>query len=492
MRTNRAILLPVCSLLTVLAAPAIAPGELCNDCQGKMLIMSVGTCQQCGAQTSSGAKTLCPACSDKLAKCEVCGMKLGAGDGGAAPEEAVKDARDVAHDRPAADSEPSPKRGSTDPEGLPISAELRALQSTYAIDPDRVQAVEDMLAKQAKAKEEGGRRLQRHRPPKPAPVAMELVLTNTGKKPITINVGGDATQLNLNLTGPKVHTAGYTMMRTMEFRTGKDVTIKPGKSHTFEIDDLLYGFRGNASAAYWLKTGTYKVTASYKTPIKGEGLQEKAVTVTSAPVEVEVVERTDTLPDGVANATYVHGLWVYTVSGVMMGKEHMDGGTGELYYKGQKLSFTQDEYYGHVETPWGKMYATPSPAALTPSTVGWSPKIWKGKDSKELDLEKLVLPMHRHHGRMTDDKPEDEDDEGSDAGPATKLTSPASGITYQVVGANKVTAISTNGKMLWSTTHRGGVTSIEMQGDQLILRPSGTAIDAATGMVKSVGAPRPL
>ncbi len=57
-----------------LAGPARA--DLCGDCRGKMLIMSVGTCSQCGNHTSSGAKNLCPTCSRKLNKCEVCGKAL--------------------------------------------------------------------------------------------------------------------------------------------------------------------------------------------------------------------------------------------------------------------------------------------------------------------------------------------------------------------------------------------------------------------------------
>ena len=61
-------------LRAVLAANEKAPGgTMCPRCVGKMFIMSVGKCTQCGRGTSSGAHKLCKACSAKQAKCQACG-----------------------------------------------------------------------------------------------------------------------------------------------------------------------------------------------------------------------------------------------------------------------------------------------------------------------------------------------------------------------------------------------------------------------------------
>ena len=61
-------------LVLLVAVPAKA--ELCGKCKGNMLIMSIGKCVECGAQTGSGAKKLCPTCSGKMGECEVCRARL--------------------------------------------------------------------------------------------------------------------------------------------------------------------------------------------------------------------------------------------------------------------------------------------------------------------------------------------------------------------------------------------------------------------------------
>lgn len=53
-----------------------AQAELCTACKDKMFTTDVGKCVACGADTSSGAKKLCPKCSEKLGVCEACKAKL--------------------------------------------------------------------------------------------------------------------------------------------------------------------------------------------------------------------------------------------------------------------------------------------------------------------------------------------------------------------------------------------------------------------------------
>jgi hypothetical protein len=62
--------------LTIILVPSSASAGLCANCVGKPHIMNVGKCVGCGATTTSGSFSLCPACSAAQKKCEVCGAAL--------------------------------------------------------------------------------------------------------------------------------------------------------------------------------------------------------------------------------------------------------------------------------------------------------------------------------------------------------------------------------------------------------------------------------
>lgn len=66
--------LVVIFLLSVSANSSRA--DLCARCKDKMFTTDVGKCVECGADTASGAKKLCPKCSQKLGECEACRAKL--------------------------------------------------------------------------------------------------------------------------------------------------------------------------------------------------------------------------------------------------------------------------------------------------------------------------------------------------------------------------------------------------------------------------------
>jgi predicted secreted protein len=63
--------------LVLLGAAAGARAELCNECKKYAFIQSVGKCEVCGKETTSGAMRLCPACSVRLRQCEHCRVALG-------------------------------------------------------------------------------------------------------------------------------------------------------------------------------------------------------------------------------------------------------------------------------------------------------------------------------------------------------------------------------------------------------------------------------
>ena len=180
-------------------------------------------------------------------------------------------------------SQPGAK-AKTDPTGLPLDARLVVKKDTYTLKADQSG---DAFAKKLKdAAKPGGE------PPAPPEVDLAFELTNTGKKAITIPLGGDATRLDLKLEGPGAVTVPFAQMMTMEFRLGTPTTIEPGKSITIPVAKLLHGTRGVGNASYWTKAGTYTLTASYVAPIEGLGLkEEQAVTITTAPVTIKVTEK---------------------------------------------------------------------------------------------------------------------------------------------------------------------------------------------------------
>lgn len=61
---------------TVLCLAAPGAAGLCERCQGRGYITSVGRCANCGAPTASGAFELCEKCSAKLHQCERCRAPL--------------------------------------------------------------------------------------------------------------------------------------------------------------------------------------------------------------------------------------------------------------------------------------------------------------------------------------------------------------------------------------------------------------------------------
>jgi hypothetical protein len=125
----------------------------------------------------------------------------------------------------------------------------------------------------------------RSRLPQPPAVDLTFRITNTTDKPVTIEMGGDNSQMILKLEGPGAVTMDNNVAMTMEFRMGSPVTIAPGKTYDLNIASLAFGVRGISKYAYWTEPGDYHLTASYSF-----GISEKQGTVTSAPVTIKVTE----------------------------------------------------------------------------------------------------------------------------------------------------------------------------------------------------------
>ena len=145
-----------------------------------------------------------------------------------------------------------------------------------------LKSTEFKLDKDQVAKVEAAQKAQKERkmaqPPKPVAIDGELVLKNTGKDAVTINMGGDGSMVQLDLTGPGAVTMPSMMMMTMEFRMGKNVEIAPGKSVTIPIKSLAHGRRNISKYTYWTKAGTYELKATYKS--RKDSYTSEAVKIT--------------------------------------------------------------------------------------------------------------------------------------------------------------------------------------------------------------------
>jgi hypothetical protein len=158
-----------------------------------------------------------------------------------------------------------------------IVAKLVLKTDTYRIDPAQEG---DAFVRKLRELSRRGELL-----PEPPAVEMTFTLTNTGARPVTINLGGDASRLDLKLEGPGAITVPSNHARTMEFRVGRDVAIEPGKSLEIPVKRLWHGERGNANASYWTTRGEYLLTASYTSTIE----EDRTATFTAPAVKVKVV-----------------------------------------------------------------------------------------------------------------------------------------------------------------------------------------------------------
>ena len=73
----RRFLCALAALSIILAVGGAVLADLCPKCADKMFTADVGTCVQCGRNTSSSALKLCKVCSRELSECEACRAKLG-------------------------------------------------------------------------------------------------------------------------------------------------------------------------------------------------------------------------------------------------------------------------------------------------------------------------------------------------------------------------------------------------------------------------------
>jgi hypothetical protein len=138
--------------------------------------------------------------------------------------------------------------------------------------------------------------------PLPTPrVELTLELRNTGDKEIKILVGGDGSDVMLDLQGPGAVSLRPDTPTTLEYRASDIVAIAPGKSHLLTLSNLSFGYRGTSDLAYWTRPGDYTLVATYHTAVSPtpKGAQKAPsflpdfghVAATSAPIKLKVIEK---------------------------------------------------------------------------------------------------------------------------------------------------------------------------------------------------------
>jgi hypothetical protein len=122
--------------------------------------------------------------------------------------------------------------------------------------------------------------------PLPPEISLELVLVNNGKRPVEVRLGKETPTLSLQVTGDGVVRMGAPKAQEKEepeFLRTQILQLEPGKKHTFHIDRLIAGSRGNLEYIYLTEPGEYTLTASLRLTA-----DRQVVTVTGAPVRIKV------------------------------------------------------------------------------------------------------------------------------------------------------------------------------------------------------------
>ncbi len=183
------------------------------------------------------------------------------------------------------ESTPEPKAAE---KAGPLTMRLVAKKDTYALDfggktPDEYR----------KRLKDAGPFVKDNVPLPPGPVVdLEVVITNTSDKPVTISVGGDDSPLGFDLKGPGAVSV-VARLTTTELRTSRPVTIAPGKSFVHPVGRLA-SYPRETNLWYWTAAGEYTLTAQWNCGDPGAPQQ-------GPPLRTEPIKLTIVSPDRVAD-----------------------------------------------------------------------------------------------------------------------------------------------------------------------------------------------
>ena len=125
--------------------------------------------------------------------------------------------------------------------------------------------------------------------PQPPRVNLGLEIRNASDKEVKIFVGGEGSELTMNLTGPEVMTAPAPANFQADFLVPQTIKLPAHKSHVLPITYLVFGSREKLQAAYWTEPGQYTLTLRYKVAIaNAQGRDMRFVTLRSPPMQMQV------------------------------------------------------------------------------------------------------------------------------------------------------------------------------------------------------------
>jgi hypothetical protein len=119
-------------------------------------------------------------------------------------------------------------------------------------------------------------------PPPPA-VALELVLVNSGNRPVEMRLGDAAPTLSLAIKGDGVVRMPAPDAATPRFLQRQTLHLGPGERHVVSIDRLIAGSRDKLEYVYLTEPGDHMLTAQLRFTADG-----RLVTVTGTPVRIKI------------------------------------------------------------------------------------------------------------------------------------------------------------------------------------------------------------
>jgi RNA polymerase sigma factor (sigma-70 family) len=167
------------------------------------------------------------------------------------PEEKPKDEPDGKRGTP-------PGAGKTVPPGVPVAIRLKSARDTYVLDRG---------GKSAKEYLEQIKNTNKASVFPPPAVELTIEVRNTSDKELKLWTGGDPVKIALELKGPGAHSQPLPVVFDTVFKPPQTTVLGPGKTFTFKLSSLQFGFRGESHAAYWAEEGKYTLGAVVDTGV---------------------------------------------------------------------------------------------------------------------------------------------------------------------------------------------------------------------------------
>jgi hypothetical protein len=119
--------------------------------------------------------------------------------------------------------------------------------------------------------------------PLPPEVFLELLLVNTGTRPVEVRLGDTAAELSLELPDDGVIHIPAPAGEKPDFLRPQTLQLAPGKQQAIHIDRLIAGSSGKLEYIYLTEPGEYLLTARLTLTADG-----RVVTVTGEKVRIKV------------------------------------------------------------------------------------------------------------------------------------------------------------------------------------------------------------